>query len=129
MVQQKALTEAAFVLAILAVSAWAQIGAAIAVAAVLVIPAIPARAQMEVVILAYVHAVAHEVPQPADTLRERYECNRCHDRLLSSAFGIHQNGRGHVRCLACNINSICKPFNMKLKGAVGTGRSQSTTSA
>jgi hypothetical protein len=84
----------------------AQMGAAILVITVPVAPAFPARAQTEVVILPHVNATALAAAQHAEPYVERYECSRCHDRLPLTAFGAHQNGRRHVRCLACNVSGI-----------------------
>ncbi len=72
--------------------AQAQIGVAIPVAAVPVVPAIPAQAQIEGVILPQVNATTLAALQPAEPHAERYECSRCHDRLLLIACGAHRNG-------------------------------------
>ncbi len=67
--------------------------------------AVSARAQMGVFVLQAATTVMPAALRPAALAVPLYECRRCRDCLLTTAFGSHANGQQHVRCRACNVRS------------------------
>ncbi len=84
----------------LPVSAQAQISAALPVIAVLIAPVNAAQVQTTAVILPQAEAVVATKSQHLELTTESFECNGCRERRPIMAYGTHQDGRRHVRCLA-----------------------------
>ncbi len=75
---------------------------------------VSARAQMGVFVLQAATTVMPTALGPTALAVPLYECRRYRNRLPTTAFCSHANGRQHVSCLACNVRSSHKALLLKL---------------